>query len=426
MTKKQQTGVCLYFQVHQPYRLTDLRVTDIGNEDLDYFDHVKNRAVFRKVAEKCYLPANKVILKLLKQHPEFRVSYSLSGVFLDQCKEYGPDVLASFRKLAKTGRVEFLAETYYHSLSSLRSLPEFCAQVKRHVGEIHRLFGQKPKVFRNTELIYRNEISHIVRLMGFQGIVAEGVDGILGDRSPTVPYVPPHFRLPTWMERIINKERPYKQAARDIHILLKHYRLSDDIAFRFSANHHSGNPLLAETFADWVKETGGHSINLFMDYETFGEHQWADTGIFDFLAALPRMLEERGIVVRTPSQVISQWKTDREHVYDAHNYTSWADSERDLSAWLGNNIQNAALEAIYALEKPVKLSNDPDLVEHWRKLQTSDHFYYMSTKYWADGDVHKYFSPYDSPYEAFRRFSHALQDLRMRLGISETSVHLPR
>lgn len=410
-------NVCLYFQVHQPYRLRDLRITELGTADLDYFDEKKNCAVFRKVAEKCYLPANARILKMLKEHPEFRVSYSLSGVFLDQCQEYGEDVLASFRKLAKTGRVEFLAETYYHSLSSLRSLPEFCAQVKRHVKTIKKLFGQSPKVFRNTELIYRNELAHVVRLMGFKGIIAEGVDGLLHGRSPTIPCVPPKFRVPTATERLIARERPYATAARDIHILLKHYRLSDDIAFRFSANHHQGKPLYAETFADWVKDTGGHSINLFMDYETFGEHQWADTGIFEFLAALPHAWEERGIRTLTPSQVIDQWKPDHEETYDVHNYISWADSERDLSAWLGNGIQHAALNAIYALEKPVKDHGDPALTEIWRKLQTSDHFYYMCTKYWADGDVHKYFSPYDSPYEAFRRYSHALQDLRMRLGL---------
>lgn len=425
MKRPSAPAVCLYFQVHQPYRLKDLRITEVGSPDLDYFDHEKNRAVFRKVAEKCYLPTNAVMLKLLKEHPEFRISYSLSGVFLDQCEEYGPDVLASFRKLAKTGRVEFLAETYYHSLSSLRSLPEFCAQVRRHVSAIKRLFGQTPQVFRNTELIYRNELAHIVRLMGFKGIVAEGVDGLLHGRTPTMPYVPPKFRIPTWMEKIVTRERPLKTTSRDIHILLKHFRLSDDIAFRFSHGHHTGCPLLAETFADWVKDTGGHSINLFMDYETFGEHQWADTGIFEFLAALPRMWEERGVRTLTPSQVIAEWKRSKApaDVYDVHNYISWADSERDLSAWLGNRIQHAALDAVFALEDSVKKEGDASLLETWRKLTTSDHFYYMCTKYWADGDVHKYFSPYESPYEAFRRFSHALEDLRQRLAPKKKHAH---
>ena len=408
--------ICLYFQVHQPYRLRDLRITEIGQGDIDYFDRVKNEQVFRKVAEKCYLPANKLMLDLVETYPDFRVSYSLSGVFLDQCKEYGPDVLVSFQKLAATGKVEFLAETYYHSLASIISLEEYCFQISKHFHTIEELFGMTPKVFRNTELIYNNEIAQIARLMGFHGIIAEGADAMLQGRNPNDLFRPPTFRLPAHREKIIRDHRPLPKRARNIAVLLKNYKLSDDVAFRFSDKSWVGYPLDAHTFTDWLMQSGGHSANLFMDYETFGEHQWEDTGIFDFLRSLPGIWEERGIEAVTPSQVIAGWKKDDAHEYDIHNTISWADMERDLSAWTGNHIQDAALHSIYALEEQVKATQNPQLIENWRKLLTSDHFYYMCTKYWSDGDVHKYFSPYDSPYEAYRRYSHALHDLRARLN----------
>ena len=406
--------ICLYFQVHQPYRLRDLRITEIGQGDIDYFDRVKNEQIFRKVAEKCYLPANKLMLDLVETYPDFRVSYSLSGVFLDQCKEYGPDVLVSFQKLAATGKVEFLAETYYHSLASIISLEEYCFQISKHVHTIEELFGMTPKVFRNTELIYNNEIAQIARLMGFHGIIAEGADAMLQGRNPNDLFRPPTFRLPAHREKIIRDHRPLPKRARNIAVLLKNYKLSDDVAFRFSDKSWVGYPLDAHTFTDWLMQSGGHSANLFMDYETFGEHQWEDTGIFDFLRSLPGIWEERGIEAVTPSQVIAGWKKDDAHEYDIHNTISWADMERDLSAWTGNHIQDAALHSIYDLEEQVKATQNPQLIENWRKLLTSDHFYYMCTKYWSDGDVHKYFSPYDSPYEAYRRYSHALHDLRAR------------
>lgn len=410
-------SICLYFQVHQPYRLRDLRVTEIGT-DTEYFDKEKNQAVFRKVAEKCYLPTNALMLDLLKNYPDFHISYSLSGVFLDQCNEYGIDVLDSFKTLASTGKVEFLAETYYHSLSALISLKEFCDQVSLHMEKIHELFGQTPQIFRNTELVYNNEIAHIARLMGFRGILAEGADHLLSGRSPNVPYVPPLFRLSRTAEKTIAEHRPLPKRAKDISILLKNYRLSDDIAFRFSDRSWIGFPLSAETFTTWLTASGGHSVNLFMDYETFGEHQWADTGIFDFLRALPGIWQELGIQSAIPSKVIDIWKQKKgpTDTYDAHAVVSWADIERDLSAWQGNQIQDAAFESIYNLEEAIKQQGDETLLNDWRKLQTSDHFYYMCTKYWSDGDVHKYFSPYESPYEAYRRYSHALCDLQHRLG----------
>jgi alpha-amylase len=407
--------ITFYFQVHQPYRLKDLRIMEMEGLDQQYFDDEKNRAIFRKVAEKCYLPANALMLELLNQYPNFRIAYSLSGVFMEQCEEYGPDVLESFKALAATGKVEFLAETYYHSLAVIKSLPEFIEQINMHTKMIQKHFNQTPHVFRNTELIYNNELAHIVRALGFHGIVAEGADHLLMSRSPNEVFVPPAFDLDPAKAEIINKYRKDRKASPSIHLLLKNYRLSDDVAFRFSDKSWIGFPLHADTFTDWLQATGGHSINLFMDYETFGEHQWADTGIFDFVRALPRVWQDRGIHCATPSQNIFYWENRYDHVYDVHNYISWADTERDLSAWQGNRIQKAALDSIYAIENDVKATDDEDLIHRWRKLQTSDHFYYMSTKFWHDGDVHKYFSPYDSPYEAYRRFSHAVWDVRERL-----------
>jgi len=337
---------------------------------------------------------------------------------MEQCEEYGPDVLQSFKDLAATGKVEFLAETYHHSLSSIRSPKEFCDQVNKQVSKIKQYFKQTPSVFRNTELIFNNEIAQTVRLMGFRGIIAEGADHLLRGRSPNLPYSIPAFRLDAETEKIVAKNRPLKCGSDDMHVLLKNYRLSDDIAFRFSDRNWAGFPLFAETYCDWLESNHGHSINLFMDYETFGEHQWAETGIFDFLSGLAGEMERRGIYCATPSEVIEYWAERTSDIYDVHNTISWADSERDLSAWLGNRIQNGAMDAAYALEKDVKATGNEVLIEVWRKLLTSDHYYYMCTKYWADGDVHKYFSPYDSPYEAYRRFSHALCDLRTRISTS--------
>jgi alpha-amylase len=413
----QHPSVCFYFQVHQPYRLRDIRITELNRGETQYFDDEKNRTIFRKVAEKCYIPANRLMLRLLEQYPHFAISYSLSGIFLDQCEEYGQDILESFQRLADTGRVEFLAETYYHSLSCLKSLEEFCTQVSEHADKIETLFGKRPNVFRNTELIYSNEIAQIARKMGFKGILAEGADHVLHGRNPNTPFTTPNFTLPSEVQNIVKKTRPHKRMPPNITVLLKNYKLSDDVAFRFSDRSWIGFPLHADTFTDWLTASGGHTINLFMDYETFGEHQWEDTGIFRFLEALPAEWERRGIRAITPSEAIASWKKKDSQIYDVHNHISWADTERDLSAWQENHIQKSALEALFALEDMVKEKNDPEILKIWRRLQTSDHFYYMCTKYWSDGDVHKYFSPYDSPYEAYRRFSHAVYDLRQRLGI---------
>ena len=413
MPKHTPPSVCFYFQVHQPYRLRDLRITDIGHIGPEsYFDEDKNRSVFRKVAEKCYLPANATLLRMLKADKNFRVAFSLSGVFLDQCREYGPDVLESFRALAETGQVEFLGETYYHSLSVLFSLEEFCEQVEKHAAVIRACFGVTPKVFRNTELVYSNEIAEVVRLLGFRAMLAEGADRVLHGRTPNVVYAPPSFILPLQWRRTIARHAVHPAPVQTMRTLLKNYQLSDDIAFRFGNAHRSGTPLLAETFAEWLRVSPGKTVNLFMDYETFGEHQWADTGIFGFMEALPHQLKQREIRTLTPSETAQSYSHGKLPELDAHSPVSWADTERDLSAWRGNHLQEAALAGIYGLEKLVRKSKSPVLMDIWRRLQTSDHFYYLCTKYWADGDVHKYFSPYESPYEAFRRYSHALADFR--------------
>ena len=398
------TSVCFYFQAHQPYRIKNYRVFDIGSKG-DYFDDsserdINNRKVFNKVAQKCYLPTNEILLELLQKHPEFQVSFSLSGVFFDQLEEFSPETLLSFQKLVDTGRVEILSETYYHSLAFLYSKKEFKKQVLFHRQKIIDLFGYYPEVFRNTELIYRNDVAHIAEEMGYKGVIAEGADHILDWRSPNFLYKP--------------------KGADDIKLLLKNYKLSDDIAFRFSAKDWTEHPLTAPKFADWVSAVNGNGnlVNLFMDYETFGEHQWEDTGIFNFLKVLPEeILKNPDNDFVTPSEAVKRYDTVAE--IDMPDFVSWADVERDLSAWLSNSLQNDSIQKLYELEDRVLATQDRKLIEDWRRLQTSDHFYYMCTKWFADGDVHKYFSPYESPYDAFIVFMNALNDLKIRIDNSE-------
>jgi alpha-amylase len=306
-------------------------------------------------------------------------------------------VLESFQRLAASGNVELICETYYHSLAFIYSPSEFRAQVEQQARMLHDVFGQRPKAFRNTELIYNNDVAHRVFEIGYDTILCEGADHLLGYRSPGFVYRPPG--------------RP------EVRLLLKHYRLSDDIAFRFGNRAWKEWPLTADKFAHWVDQMGldGQTVNLFMDYETFGEHQWAETGIFDFFYHLPEfVLKYPHNDFRTPSHVAnSYWSVGD---YDVPNLTSWADTERDLTAWLGNSMQTHAAEEIYKLEAAVLKTGDERLLDDWRKLQTSDHFYYMCTKYFADGDVHKYFSPYDSPYDSYINFMNVLDNLRHRLG----------
>jgi alpha-amylase len=393
-------AICLYFQVHQPQRLKKYRVFDIGH-DHDYFRDTgnntrNNRQIIDKVAGKCYLPANQTLLHLLKQHPQFKISFSLSGVFLEQLEEFSPETLKSFQQLVATGRCEILSETYYHSLSFLYSPPEFDSQVDLHKSKIKSLFHTVPKVFRNTELIYNNDLARHVEQLGFSGIIAEGADHILGWRSPNYIYQP--------------------VGTKKIKLLLKNYQLSDDIAFRFSSRTWKEYPLTAPKFASWVSAVNGSGdiVNLFMDYETFGEHQWADTGIFEFLHHLPgELLKHPDNYFLTPSEAVKKLPSRGD--IDVPYFISWADVERDLSAWLGNDIQRDAASQLYNLQEAVFKTRDKQLLSDWRKLQTSDHFYYMCTKWFADGDVHKYFNPYDSPYEAFIAFMNVLADLRLRI-----------
>ncbi len=393
-------SVCMYFQVHQPHRLKRYGMFEIG-EHSDYYDDTLNAEIARKVARKSYLPANAVMQELIDRFGgKFRISYSITGTALEQFERFAPEVLESFKRLAATGHVEFLAETYYHSLAYLYSKEEFDEQVRMHTKRIQDLFGQTPRVFRHTELIFNNEVAQRVEAMGYAGILAEGADHLLGWRSPNFVYRP--------------------AATKRIKVLLKNYKLSDDIAFRFSNKEWKEHPLTVDKYVQWLNATNGNGevVNLFMDYETFGEHQWEDTGIFEFLRHLPEaVLRHPDNDFVTVSEAVDRYEA--RGVYDAHNFISWADVERDLSAWLGNRLQHSAIEALYGLEKEVKESGDENIIRDWRGLTTSDHFYYMCTKWFADGDVHKYFNAYDSPYEGFIAFMNVLQDLQLRLSRKE-------
>ncbi len=389
-------SVIFYFQVHQPYRLReDFTIFDIGKNEKNYFDIGKNKFILKKVAEKSYIPTNKTMLKLLKKHEDFKISYSITGTVLEQFEEYYPEVLTTFQELKDTKRVEFLNETSHHSLSYIFSKKEFFEQIKLHKKLMKKYFNVNPKIFRNTELIFHNNLAKDLEEKGYKGVLAEGADKILGWRNPN--YI-------------------YKTVNSNIPLLLKNYRLSDDIAFRFSNKHWKEWPLTADKFSSWVNQINGNGevVNLFMDYETFGEHQWKDTGIFEFLKHLPKkILEHKDNNFLTPSEAIKKYPIRGE--VDFNHYVSWADLDRDLSAWMGNKMQDTALKEIYEIEKIVKKTKDKNIIETWRKLLTSDHFYYMCTKYFSDGDVHKYFSPYDSPYDAFITFMNVLEDFKLKL-----------
>ena len=394
-------SVCFYFQVHQPPRLRRYSVFETSTH---YFDDHRNNEILRKVATKCYLPATQLLRQLINKHDgEFRIAFSLSGCVVEQCRQSCPEVIDSFCSLADTGCCEFLAETYYHSLAFLYSRDEFRQQVEMHSHMIEDLFGQKPSVFRNTELIYNNEMaSYIASLDRYIGMLAEGTDFNLANRSPNQLYTPPG--------------RP------ELTLMLKNYRLSDDIAFRFSNRGWKEWPLTAEKFANWVNEINGngHVCNLFMDFETFGEHQWQSTGIFGFLEQLPGCVLANGDDFKTPSECIETYEPTGE--YDVPHMTSWADTERDLSAWLGNAMQSSALHELYRMEQRVKETNDEQLIHNWRLLTTSDHFYYMCTKYFDDAVVHRYFNPYESPYDSYINFMNVLDNMRSRVEINHAAT----
>ncbi len=389
-------SICIYFQVHQPDRLRLYRFFDIGRESW-YYDDFANRTILQRVAERCYLPANRIILELIKKYKgAFRLTYSISGVVLEQFEKYTPQVIESFKELAKTGCVEFLAETYAHSLSSLVCEEEFRRQVKMHSEKIEELFGKKPATFRNTELIYSDKIGSLVADMGFKGMLTEGAKHILGWKSPNYLYT--------------NSLNPR------LKLLLKNFQLSDDIAFRFSDRSWENWPLTADKYITWLSRSLEREeiVNLFMDYETFGEHQQESTGIFKFLEHLPG-----AILSQTNFEFLTVSEACKKHQPVAPLHVpyaiSWADEERDTSAWLGNELQNEAFGKLYEVREQVAESGDPDLAADFLKLQESDHFYYMCTKFFSDGAVHKYFNPYDTPYEAFINYMNVLSDFLVRV-----------
>ncbi len=389
--------ICLYFQVHQPMRLRKYRFFDMGRSH-NYLDDAANRSIMQKVARRCYLPMNALLLRLIEENKgAFRVTFSISGSAVEQFKSYAPEVLESFKKLAATGHVEFLAETYSHSLASLVDMDEFRREVERHVSMVQAEFGQKPRAFRNTELIYSDEIGAEVAAMGFKAMLAEGAKHILGWKSPNYIYA----------------------AAQDqkLRLLLRNYKLSDDIAFRFSNRGWDEWPLTAEKYVSWLADDSnpGEVVNLFMDYETFGEHQWADSGIFDFVARLPKaaLAKKQGLEFATVSETAKKYQPVA--VLHSPHAMSWADEERDVTAWLGNELQDEAFSKLYALGDKVRELANPDFDFVWNFMQNSDHFYYMATKWLSDGDVHTYFNPYGSAYEAFINYMNVLSDFGVEL-----------
>ncbi|MFR9651105.1 MAG: glycoside hydrolase family 57 protein [Rikenellaceae bacterium] len=388
--------ITLYFQVHQPWRLKNYRFFNIGT-DHNYLDDLLNCSILHKVATNSYLPMNSLLLSLIKStNGKFKCSFSITGLAIEQFKAFAPEVLESFKELAATGSVEFLAETYSHSLSSLVSADEFRSEVERHAALIKKEFGVKPTAFRNTELIYNNSIGEMVASMGYKTMLAEGARHVMGWKSPNYVYS--------------------CADSQKLRLLLRNYKLSDDIAFSFSNMSWDQYPLTAEKYVDWLAnstEAEGDIINLFMDYETFGEHQKAGTGIFDFFKALPEKILEAGMCFSTVSEAAK--KNQPVAVLHCPHTMSWADEERDVTAWLGNDLQNEAFAKIYALRDKVKELNDPDFDNVWRFMQTSDHFYYMATKWLSDGDVHSYFNPFDSAYEAFINFMNVLADFEIEL-----------
>jgi alpha-amylase len=392
-------SIVLYLHAHQPWRLRNYTIFDAASShnyfDTDDRDANANRRVLEKVATKSYIPTNGRLIELLNKYPDFKLNLSITGLLLEQLELWQPDVLRSFQELINTGRVEIAAETYYHSLAFFYDRDEFERQVNMHKDKIERLFGQSPTVFRNTELAYNNDLAKWADEAGYKGILAEGWDPILGWRNPNYLYRP--------------------VGTSNIKLMLKNYQVSDDIAFRFGDTNWKEFPLTADKFTHWLNETNDAEIfNLFMDYETFGEHQWEDKGIFDFLEHLPdKWLVVDGNSFLTFSEALDGHEVKDE--IDMPNTVTWADTERDLTAWTGNSMQGQAISDLYALKERVMASDDLKLIDDWRRLQTSDHFYYMCTKWFNDGDVHAYFSPYNSPYDAFINFMNVYQDLVWRL-----------
>lgn len=392
-------AIVLYLHVHQPYRIRHYTVFDTGTKH-DYFDapydqRESNERILQKVAQKSYLPTNQRLLELLQSNPNFKLSLSITGTVLEQLERWSPESLQSFQQLIKTGQVEIVGETYHHTLAFFYSRQEFEAQVSMHRAKIEQLFGQTPQVFRNTELAYNNDLAYWADQAGYKGILAEGWDPVLDWRSPNFVYRPAYTD--------------------NIKLLMKNYKLSDDIAFRFGDRDWAEWPLTADKFAHWLsEEPNATKFNLFMDYETFGEHQWEASGVFDFLAHLPgEWLKTQDHTFMTVSEALDAHEPADK--IDVPQTITWADTERDLSAWLGNSMQWTAIQGLYDLEPKILASQDLALIEDWRRLQTSDHFYYMCTKWFNDGDIHAYFSPYETPYIAYINFMNAFRDIQFRL-----------
>jgi alpha-amylase len=385
-------AIVLYLHVHQPYRIRHYTVFDSGVDhnyfDAEYASKTSNQQVLDKVAEKSYLPTNAKLLELLDKNPDFKLSLSITGTVLEQLEKWSPEALRSFQELVATGRVEIVGETYHHSLAFFYSRAEFEMQVEMHKRKVQELFGQTPQVFRNTELAYNNELAMWADRAGYKGILAEGWDKVLEWRSPNFVY------RPTYTDRI--------------RLLMKNYHLSDDIAFRFGDSNWAEYPLTADKFSHWLSEDGdATNFNLFMD-------QWHESGIFGFLEHLPsEWLKTEGHTFMTVSEAIDSFEPVGQ--VDVPDTVTWADTERDLSAWLGNAMQATAITSLYNLQDKIIATHDLELIEDWRKLQTSDHFYYMCTKWFNDGDIHAYFSPYDTPYEAYMNFMNAFRDVQTRL-----------
>lgn len=388
-------AICFYFQIHQPFRLKNYRFFDIGNDHY-YYDDFANDDIITRIAHRSYLPANEMLLDMIKENGKnFKVAFSISGTALEQLEQYVPEFIDSMKDLAATGCVEFLSETYAHSLSSLEDVDEFVAQVKAHDEKIYQLFGQKPKVFRNTELIYSDDIAAMVASMGFKGAITDGAKHILGWKSPNYLY--------------------NAASAPKLKLLLKNSKLSDDISFRFSNTEWASYPLTADKYIDWIASLPQEEqlVNLFMNYETFGELQSQQSGIFDFMKALPRFAAERGVQFWTPSEVIAKLKPVGELTIPSP--ISWTDEARDTSAWLGNTLQQEAVKKLYSIGERVRLCQDKRIKLDWNYLQASDHFFYMSTKHSSDGTVHSHYSPYDSPYTAFTNYMNVLSDFMIRV-----------
>jgi alpha-amylase len=396
MSTPGKKAICLYFQVHQPFRLKRYRFFDLGNDHY-YYDDFSNESIMKKVAGNCYLPANKIILDLIQKYKgKFKVTFSISGIAINQFRLYAPEVLDSFRQIAETGMAEFLAETDSHSLSSLKNRTVFEHQVELHREMMKNFLGVEPTSFRNTELIYSDQIGSWVADMGYKSMLTEGAKHVLGWKSPNFLYC--------------NSINPR------LKVLLRNFVLSDDIAFRFSNREWSAWPLTTEKYASWINKLASSSelVNIFLDYETFGEHNWKATGIFDFLQHLPgAIMKKTPFKFMTPSEVADALQTVS--AISVPSPISWADEERDITAWLGNELQTAAFEKLYSLSEKVRKCNDEKMNKDWEYLQSSDHFYYMATKFFSDGAVHAYFNPYETPYDAFMNYMNVLSDFEIRV-----------